>query len=269
MTSPIPTNVMTQGASEAKGAHYPLTAGSIPAPATNYTDCDGGLDVLPAQSTEPHTLQVAGALEGRQRTAQPGVTAPAPAYLSAARPEFIPAQVRPEVARILQACATCEGSGFDLEHPDNECAVCSGCGLTPRLDAAGIIQDMHAALKEIASRLISRSLYGDDIWAMEQKARRVLELCGPDPVESREYDETTATYVLNIHGQEYSRTVEVEVESDPDFGADADGRRGICTCFCKVGEVRDIAPPKEHLHHEIWLNMVPSADDLLQDWEDR
>lgn len=73
--------------------------------------------------------------------------------------EFIAAQVRPQVANLLEQCLYCGGSGIEpcydgVEYSHMQsCHACNGEGLTPRTDAAPAIREMHDALAEVNAAL--------------------------------------------------------------------------------------------------------------------
>ncbi len=81
--------------------------------------------------------------------------------------EFIPAQVRPQVANLLDRCMYCCGSGIepyygeDSEHM-SACHACNGEGLTPRTDAAPAIREMYDALADVGTAL-DRTAWIDDV----------------------------------------------------------------------------------------------------------
>jgi hypothetical protein len=71
---------------------------------------------------------------------------------------FIPAQVRSQVANLLEQCMYCGGSGVEADYGDDSghmsaCHACNGEGLTVRTDAALILREMYDALAEVNAAL--------------------------------------------------------------------------------------------------------------------
>jgi hypothetical protein len=88
----------------------------------------------------------------------------------------------------------------------------------------------------------------------------------PDLAERREYGSVSVTWYATIAGREYWRRVEIEVVTDNDYGADADGRRGVAARFIEIGLCESSAPAMGTPERDIFDDAAPSPDALADDW---